>query len=304
VSRLYFGVRTNVFTLLSSKEDENMLHFIEAVQISLFPEAAPHQNHHAATGYQSERGPWRREDMMHHSGLQYFPLSTPFLLILVFFFILLIVLIEIGVLGYAYRKLGINRRYVFALLLLSLLGSYVNIPVGQLPAEHVVSGEEVSFYGMRYVIPVVTEWPGTIIAVNVGGALIPVILSLYLLIKHSLYGRGLLGVVAVAIITHLMAHPVRGVGIAEPTFIPPLIAAGVAILLSRPLAAPLAYIAGSLGTLIGADLSNLGKIQGLGAPVASIGGAGTFDGIFLTGILAVLLAGLATKGPPVTEEER
>ena len=55
-------------------------------------------------------------------------------------------------------------------------------------------------------------------------------------------------------------------------------------------AAPLAYIAGSLGTLIGADLSNLGRVRGLGAPVASIGGAGTFDGIFLTGILAVLLA--------------
>jgi uncharacterized membrane protein len=31
-------------------------------------------------------------------------------------------------------------------------------------------------------------------------------------------------------------------------------------------------------------------VHGLGAPVASIGGAGTFDGIFLTGILAVLLA--------------
>ena len=57
-------------------------------------------------------------------------------------------------------------------------------------------------------------------------------------------------------------------------------------------AAPLAYIAGGLGTLIGADLTNLDKVRGLGAPVASIGGAGTFDGIFLTGILAVLLAGL------------
>jgi uncharacterized membrane protein len=45
--------------------------------------------------------------------------------------------------------------------------------------------------------------------------------------------------------------------------------------------------------LIGADLLNLGKVQGLGAPVASIGGAGTFDGIFLIGILAVLIASLS-----------
>src|SRR5216684_2048830 len=63
-------------------------------------------------------------------------------------------------------------------------------------------------------------------------------------------------------------------------------------------APPLAYIGGSMGTLIGADLMNLDKITGLGAPVASIGGAGTFDGIFLTGILAVLLAGVATPARP------
>ncbi len=75
-----------------------------------------------------------------------------------------------------------------------------------------------------------------------------------------------------------------------PVFIPPLIAALAALLLSRPSAPALAYIAGSLGTLIGGNLMNLDKIQGLGAPVASIGGAGTFDGIFVTGILAVLLA--------------
>jgi uncharacterized membrane protein len=64
------------------------------------------------------------------------------------------------------------------------------------------------------------------------------------------------------------------------------------LLLSRRHAAPLAYISGSLGTLIGADLLNLGRVEGLGAPVASIGGAGTFDGIFLTGILAVLIASI------------
>ena len=83
-----------------------------------------------------------------------------------------------------------------------------------------------------------------------------------------------------------------GVGIAVPVFLPALITAIVAWILSRENAAPLAYVAGSMGTLIGADLTNLDKVRGLGAPVASIGGAGTFDGIFLTGILAVLLAGL------------
>ena len=43
-----------------------------------------------------------------------------------------------------------------------------------------------------------------------------------------------------------------------------------------------------------ADLLNLKKISKLGAPIASIGGAGTFDGIFLTGIFAVVLAAFLT----------
>jgi uncharacterized membrane protein len=47
--------------------------------------------------------------------------------------------------------------------------------------------------------------------------------------------------------------------------------------------------------LIGADLLNLRKLQGLGAPIVSIGGAGTFDGIFVTGLMAVLLAGLTGR---------
>jgi uncharacterized membrane protein len=92
-----------------------------------------------------------------------------------------------------------------------------------------------------------------------------------------------------------LAYPVRGIGIAVPLYVPPLAAAATGLLLSRRYAAPLAYIAGTLGTLIGADLLNLGKIQGLGAPVASIGGAGTFDGIFLTGILSVLLTSLVPE---------
>lgn len=227
---------------------------------------------------------------MRPSSLYFFPLTLPFVLVFFLLVALVITMIEIGILGYAYEKMGINRRYIFTLLLLSLLGSYVNIPVAELPAERVISGQEITFFGMRYVIPFVQEWPRTLIAVNVGGAMIPTLLSFYLLQKNGMYSRSLIAVTFVAVVVHLMAHPVRGVGIAVPTFIPPLAAAGSALALARRRAPAMAYIAGSLGTLIGADLLNLGKIQGLGAPIASIGGAGTFDGIFLTGILAVLLA--------------
>jgi uncharacterized membrane protein len=230
--------------------------------------------------------------------VHYFPLALPFLLVLLFLFAFLILLIEIGILGYAYERIGVNRRYVFLLLFLSLIGSYVNIPVAELPAEQVHSGKVVTFYGMRYMIPEVVDWQKTVIAVNLGGAVIPAFLSLYLMVKKRLFGRGLLGVAIVAAVSHFMAHPVPGVGIAEPTFIPPLVTAAVALLISREYAPPLAYISGSLGTLIGADLLNLAKVRGLGAPVASIGGAGTFDGIFLTGIVAVLLASIVTRKKP------
>ena len=227
---------------------------------------------------------------MHGSGLHYFPLALPFLLALFLLAALLIGLIEVGILSYAYEKIGINRRYVFLLLALSFFGSYVNIPIMELPAQEVLSNREIFFFGMRYVIPLIEQAPRTIVAVNLGGAVVPILVSIYILFKKRNYLRALAAVVIVAAIVHLLAEPVPGLGIAVPTLVPPILAAVTALCLARRKAPPLAYIAGSLGTLIGADLMNLGKVQGLGAPIVSIGGAGTFDGIFLSGIIAVLLA--------------
>jgi uncharacterized membrane protein len=166
----------------------------------------------------------------------------------------------------------------------------VNIPVAEFKEKNVTSNEIVTYQGVQYVVPAVEEWPKTIIAVNVGGALIPTILSVYLLAKNRLYWQSVVGIVVVSSIVHLVARPVHGVGIAIPPLIPPIVAAIVAFAISRKSAPALAYVSGSMGTLIGADLLNLHLIQGLGAPVLSIGGAGTFDGVFLSGVLAVLLA--------------
>jgi len=227
--------------------------------------------------------------------MHYIPLAWPFFFLLLLLFGIVVALLEIGILEYAYESMGVNRRYMFLLLVGSLLGSYVNIPVAELPAEHVYREGIVNFFGMRYMIPSILTEPRTIIAVNLGGAVIPTLLSFYLILKNRLYWSSAVAIAVVAVAVHLMAHPVPGIGIAEPTFMPFLITVAIVLVLSRKNAAPLAYIAGSLGTLIGADLMNLGRIRGLGAPVASIGGAGTFDGIFLTGILSVLLASFLTR---------
>jgi uncharacterized membrane protein len=197
---------------------------------------------------------------------------------------------QMWVLGYAYEKMGISAKYVYAILVLSLLGSYVNIPIARFTGGEQITAREVTLYGMTYIVPRVEKWPGTILAVNLGGAVIPTAVSIYLIAKNRLYFDSLLGVIVVSIIVYMLAEPVQGMGIAVPVFIPPIVAAVVAVLLSRTSAPPLAYISGTLGTLVGADLLNLHRLAELGAPVVSIGGAGTFDGVFLTGVLAVLLA--------------
>ena len=235
------------------------------------------------------------------SRLQYLPIDLPQFSLLAVVFLVLVVWIEVRALRLAYQQLGFGSHAALIFLLASLAGSYLNIPVARLPGQQIVSGQEIPFFGMRYVIPVVVNWPGTVIAVNVGGAVIPGLLSLYLLVRNRLWLRGVIATAIVTVVCHALAQPVPGLGIALPVFVPPLSAAAVALLLSRRRAGPLAYICGSFGTLIGADLLNLGKVQGLGAPVASIGGAGTFDGIFLTGILAVLIASIF--GPPDRPDE-
>lgn len=224
------------------------------------------------------------------SPYHYLPLTPGFFSILVVLFIAVLLLVQLGVLRYAYLRLGVTPGAALALLAGSLIGSYFNIPIAELPGKRVIVGAVVDYFGMQYQVPVLLDRPGTLLAVNVGGAAIPTAMSLYLLSRYGLWVRGAIAVAIVSAVVHWLATPVPGLGIAVPVFVPAIITSIVALLLARERAAPLAYVAGSLGTLVGADLLNLGHIGSLGAPIASIGGAGTFDGIFLTGIAAVLLA--------------
>ena len=196
------------------------------------------------------------------------PIALPFLLLgFVLLLVVLVVMIEVRVLSYAYRKIGVRPRYMFIVLLLTLVGSQFNIPLYS-----------------------VTAPSRTVVAINVGGALVPLLLSVYLFLQlQGLRVRMLIGTAVVALIVHGLARIVPGVGIAVPMLIPPLVAAGVALILSFRRAPPVAYVSGSMGALIGADVSNLHRLAELGAPVVSIGGAGTFDGVFLTGIIAGLI---------------
>jgi len=223
----------------------------------------------------------------------YFPHSFSVFAFLLLILVLVMALIFLGTIGVAFREVGFSTTTTALILFATLMGSHVNIPVLKLKAVvPIVKEEYVRFFGIVYRIPQVEYGETvTVVAINVGGALMPLLVSLYLLWKMpSTILYALMGVVVVAAVTHAVARPVKGVGIITPAFVPPLFAALIAYLLPSGAIHVVAYVAGVLGTLIGADLSNLHVIPRIGAPVASIGGAGTFDGVFWSGIIAVLLA--------------
>jgi uncharacterized membrane protein len=224
--------------------------------------------------------------------MHYFPLSLGLAGLFFAMLVGLLILATIGLMSRVSTALGLDPLTVTLILFASLIGSYVNIPIARLPGERVISREVIEFMGVRFLAPGAVDWPGTVLAVNVGGAVIPILVSLYLIVRNDLWTLGLIAVAIVAFFVHQMAVPVPGLGISVPTFAPPLLAAFAGLVLSRRYAAPLAYVGGSIGVLVGADLLNLGLLRSLGAPVASIGGAGTFDGVFLTGVIAVVLASL------------
>lgn len=194
------------------------------------------------------------------------PTRSPIIALLALLLGVTVALLELDAIDYTFERVGVDSRYLISLLAVSLLGSGVNLPLTR----------------RRDAVPQ--------LSVNLGGAVVPTALSAYLLWQGAAVWQSLLAVTLVAVVVHRVARPVAQVGITVPIVVAPLVAAGAALLLAPSNAPAVAYVAGTLGTLIGADLSNLAVLRGLGGPQVSIGGAGTFDGIFVTGILAVLLA--------------
>jgi uncharacterized membrane protein len=202
-------------------------------------------------------------------------------------------LIGIRAVSYAFGLTGISPDWAVAILAGSLLGSGLNVPLARLDSgtDH-LGYRPVRMFGLVYLVPAATRRRVTV-AVNVGGAVIPVAVSVYLVAHTGMWAYALVAAALVAIVVHLVARPVRGVGIMVPALVPALAATCAGLLLAPGHgAAVLAYAAGTVGTLVGADLSNFRAVRRMDAPLVSIGGAGTFDGVFLSGVLAVLLAAL------------
>lgn len=218
------------------------------------------------------------------------PVTPARLLIFIVILVILLLLLQIGLYSVVLEKLGLAPHSAMMLLIFTLIGSGINLPVTEIDIPPDVEPHP-NIFSPWLPLRQLHKTGKTIIAVNVGGALIPALFSLYLI---SITPLNLLQIIAaigiVTMICYLVSRPVKGLGIGMPIFIAPFTAAITAILISPQNSAPLAYICGTMGVLIGADILRIKDIPQLGAPIASIGGAGTFDGIFLTGIVAVLLA--------------
>ncbi|HKM41867.1 MAG TPA: DUF1614 domain-containing protein [Methanocorpusculum sp.] len=251
------------------------------------------------------------------------PISIWILLALVILVIIGLPLLFFGLIGAALGNLGFGFWMVVLLIISVIVGSFINIPLGTLHPKTLKANEEhaprkpkgqyaPSMYDKMYQTdrfetePYTAgqERPGTSVSINVGGAVIPILISIYIIIMAALGNIShdswyLLKMLAALLITtlgvYLAAKPVKGIGIATPFFVGPIITLVAALILGGGFGLPaagIAFVAGTLGTLIGADLLHLKEIAGHETPILSIGGAGTFDGIFLTGIVTALLASL------------
>jgi len=180
--------------------------------------------------------------------------------------------------SFSFPRMGIPRRLVIPVFVAILVGGLFNIPIWR-------SGS-------------------TTVAVNVGGAIIPLLISFYLLRKAPML-KTALAVAVVATVSGLLAEvDAKGrIGLQFGYLILPLVAVSVALILAQRNAPQVAFISGSIGGIIGVDLVHLSEAVRTGATYLSIGGRGVFDGIFTTGIVAAMLAGLLWRRKDVDGQE-
>jgi len=163
-----------------------------------------------------------------HRTYVYSPFSPVLTAFVIFIVVVLFVFVFLGLVGAAFGRIGFSAQAIALLLFAVLAGSFINIPLFTLESREPVMREAfVTVFGVTYRVPAAPVGSRkTVVAINVGGAAIPSIVSLYLLVRFpDVTGFALVGVALVAIISHLVSKPVQGVGIVSPALVSPLVAA-------------------------------------------------------------------------------
>jgi uncharacterized membrane protein len=193
-------------------------------------------------------------------------------------------------------KLHLSPEAALGLVISIFVGGLINIPVKAIVRDRDVIVDPLAIYGLGGLWPQLRRIRRTtVVAVNVGGCLIPAGVAVYELANIAALGEALLvatamGCVVNTAVCYAIARPVPDVGIVMPALTSPLTAAVFAMLFVPGAAAPAAFVIGVIGPLLGADLLHLKDVDPGRAAAISIGGAGTFDGIILSGIVAAYLA--------------
>lgn len=196
----------------------------------------------------------------------------------------------------ALAKLGLGPTSSLLTVFGIFLGSAVNIPVTRIKQHQLVEYTPIRLLGLNRVLAQpVHRQSFTVVAVNVGGCLVPTALAGYQIGRLAIEAPSVLLPVGLSLavnvgVCYYFAEPVPEQGIAMQPLVPAAAAALCALILAPQWAPPVAFAAGVLGPVIGADLLHLDDIADIETGMASIGGAGTFDGIVLSGLVAALLA--------------
>lgn len=196
----------------------------------------------------------------------------------------------------ALSKLGLDPNAALLVIFGIIFGGAVNIPVHKIPRTERYIVDPFALFGVGQVFPRIRRsYSYTVIAVNVGGCLVPSAMALYQTVRVIAVGPAAAAILVFTtalniVVCYKLARPVPGVGITMPALIPPLTAAVPSLIFMPDFAPPVAFVAGVMGPLVGADLLHLRDIGKIATGMASIGGAGTFDGIVLGGLIATLLA--------------
>ncbi|MFB6097884.1 MAG: DUF1614 domain-containing protein [Salinibacter sp.] len=195
----------------------------------------------------------------------------------------------------ALAKLGLGPTSSVFVALGIFVGGAINVPVTRIEQTEMVEYTPTQLLGLdRLLAQPIRRQSYTIIAVNVGGCIVPTALAGYQIGRLAVQAPTTLLALGAALLLNVglcyyFATPVPEQGIAMPPLVPATAAAVAGLLLAPEWAPPIAFSAGVVGPLIGADLLHLDDIAEIGAGMASIGGAGTFDGVVLSGLVATLL---------------
>jgi len=230
------------------------------------------------------------------------PLTLIALLVIIGLVVIVVPLLFLGLVGSAFTNLvGLSWLTATALVILILICSLVNIPVWKVRKETIrmPHGEAGQFPDAFTPTEVGGMWE-TSIAVNLGGAIIPVAMACWLLYRASsvmagdtLYLQVAAAILVVAAIAYVTTRPVLGLGLRVPLFVPGLTALLCGILFAQGLgltAGVIAFVSAVFGILLGANLAHLPHVGDLEVPQVSIGGAGTFGAIFIGCILSAIIA--------------